>query len=133
MRTDEQRRTLISKLPYFTPKFEQIFYERDLSIQEMFLDIVEKLLKSTFKEYTTHKPDYSMSKNTVFCCIFLQVKCLMVHIKVNNHRVTSNSIQLLEYKDASKAKVPYIKFKVTDNNQIDEAFRLINTAYEFDI
>ena len=56
----------------------------------------------------------------------------MVHVKVNNHRVTSNLIQLLEYKDASKAKVPYIKFKVMSNNQIDEAFRLINTAYEYD-
>ena len=132
MRTDEQRRILISKLPNFTPEFERIFDSRDLSVQDMFLDIVEKLLESPFKQYTTHKPDYSMSKNTVFCCIFLQVKCLMVHVKVNNHRVTSNLIQLLEYKDASKAKVPYIKFKVMSNNQIDEAFRLINTAYEYD-
>ena len=119
------------KLPHFTPEFKKVYEQRDAIIKEIFNELVCRFSEYHIKHYTTHKPDYSLQSNVVFCCIRLQVKCLKITIKVDSHSISSSLLQLEEYKDASKlGKIQYINFRVTCKKQIDEAFRLIDQAYK---
>jgi len=138
MQSSEQDNNFItnsrSELPNFTPKFQRTFDKCDPEIRDMFLDLVNRFIMYPIKRYTTNKPNYSMSKNTVFCCIYLQREVLLIELKVDNHNLPSKSLKLEEYKDASKpGKSPYITFRVTNKNQLEEAFHLIDEAFKFNL
>jgi predicted transport protein len=124
---------LSSEMPLFTPEFKRV-YDRDPIIQGMFVDLVSRFFTYPIRRYTTHYPDYRMQKKSVFCCIRLQRKCLFIILKVDGHHLTSNILKFEEYKDASKSgKIPYVNFRVTAENQIDEAFKLIEEAYKINV
>jgi predicted transport protein len=124
---------LSSEMPLFTPEFKRV-YGRDPMIQGMFVDLVSRFFTYPIRRYTTHYPDYRMQKNSVFCCIRLQRKCLFIILKVDGHHLKSNTLKFEEYKDASKSgKIPYVNFRVTDGNQTDEAFQLIEEAYKINV
>lgn len=122
------------ELPSFTPKFRRSFDKCDPEMREMFLNLVNRFIMPPIKCYTSNKPDYRMSTKTIFCCIALQHEGLRIHLKVNNQNLFSDQLNLEECNDASKpGKNPYITFRVTSNELIDEASRLIAEASKLNI
>ncbi len=124
-----QGKTAVTKmnlnLPSFTEKFQSAFDKCQL--QEIFLELVNRFVLSPFIELKTRNiPDLVMSKKDVFCGIMLRRKWLIVSLRVDNYHITSNLLELTEINDKTMPGKRWLEFRVHTNDQIEEAFRLID-------
>jgi hypothetical protein len=123
--------SLSANLPVFMPKFQLAFDKCDSEIRNIFLDLVNRFVTYPIMQKTVDKPDYRFTKKYVFCAIVLQRKCLLIELRVDNYHLFSNLFTLEVIKDASRPGKRWIFFRVNNENQIEEAYRLIDEVYKF--
>lgn len=117
-------------LPLFKPKFQRFFDSCNESDRVIFLSVVGKLLQPGIRHWTTDKPDYRLGKKHVFCELVLLRQGIKVLLRVDDHTLFSNSIELKKMSKTEPGKRWYT-FRLDSGDQIEEAVRLIKKVYEF--
>ena len=74
MSSTEQEKKVRTKLQPFMPKFQIAFDKSNKTLQDLFLDLVDRFAKYPITQKTVNRPDYRFSKNVVFCAIVPQPK-----------------------------------------------------------
>jgi hypothetical protein len=122
---------LSAELPVFMPKFQLAFDKCDSEIRNIFLDLVNRFVTYPILRKSVDKPDYRFSKKYVFCAIVLQRKCLLIELRVDNYNLSSTLLTFQVIKDATRPGKRWLLFRVNNENQIAEAYRLIDEVYKF--
>jgi hypothetical protein len=122
---------LCSSLPIFKSNFQSAYDKCDSKIRDIFLVLVNKFVTYPIRQYTVDKPDYRFTKKFVFCAFVLQLKTLLIELRVDNYHLSSSLLTVNLIKDATRPGKRWLAFRVNNENQIEEAYRLIDEVYKF--
>ena len=123
--------TMDFSLPSFKPKFQDSFDKSDSNIRDLFCSLLSRFKTYPIKQYTVDKPDYRLCKKYIFCEIVMQRKFLLIELRVDDYHISSTSLTLNEIKDPTRPGKRWLKFHIHDEDQVDEAAKLIDEVYKF--